>query len=162
MQDRIWINLANIKFKAIYTSKVSRRSYNVGNIYSFFLAVASASSVAAWAIWNKIPIAWAIIVAISQLLIIAKPYIPFVKNDRELADQSLLFDELYLSYEKLWFEYAKQNVNGDQFETELYRLREKEHEINVRFKHVVCPNFKGIIKLADEETNIFLQTHFKR
>lgn len=160
MRDRIWINLANIKFKAIYTGKVSRFSYNTGNFYSFFLAFASASSVAAWAIWNKFPIAWAIIVTISQLLIIAKPYLPFVKSDREFADQSLLFDELYLAYEKLWFEYAKHNMSENQIEKKFYSLREKELDINNRFKHIVCPKFKKIINAADEETNTYLQTHF--
>lgn len=160
MRDRIWNHLANIKFKAIYTGKVSRCSYNIGNFYSFFLAFASASSVAAWAIWEKLPVVWATIVGISQILIIAKPYIPFVKGDREFADQSLLFDELYLSYEKLWFEYAKHNVDEEQIEKKFYILREKELDINTRFKHVVCPKFKGLIHDADEETNNYLKTNF--
>ena len=160
MRDRIWTNLANIKFKATYTGKVSRRSYNIGNIYSFFLAFASASSVAAWALWEKIPLVWATIVVISQILVIAKPYLPFVKGDREFADQSLLFDELYLSYEKLWFEYAKHNVGEELIEKKFYILREKELDIHTRFKHIICPKFKKLIHEADKETNTYLQTHF--
>lgn len=158
MRDRIWSELANIKFKAIYTEKVWRRSYHTGNIYSFFLAFASASSVATWAIWEKFPVFWAIIVGISQVLILAKPYIPFTKGEREFSDQSLLFDDLYLSYEKLWYEYKKPNVDEDQIEKKYYILREKELDINTRFKNIVCPKFKSLIHEADNETNTYLQT----
>ena len=82
MRNRIWTNLANIKFKCIYTGKVSKRSYHIGNVYSIFLALASATSVTTWAIWDKFPLVWASIVAFSQILHIIKPHIPFVKNNR--------------------------------------------------------------------------------
>ncbi len=160
MQDRIWTNLANIKFKCIYTAKVSKRSYHAGNMYSIFLALASATSVATWAIWNKFPVVWASIVAISQVLHIAKPYIPFVKNDKEFIEQSLLFESLYLSYEKLWFDNRKEDVDENQIEERFYNLRQKEHDINTRFKHVVCPNFKRLIKSSDEEADKYLETNY--
>jgi len=153
--------LANIKFKCIYTAKVSKRSYHLGNFYSIFLALASASSVATWAIWAKYPYIWAIIVAISQGLHVAKPHIPYIKNDKEFIEQSLLFEALYLEYEKLWYENLKENAKPDEIEIIFYKLRQKEHEINTRFKHVVCPNFKKLIQISDVETNTFLKTNFK-
>lgn len=160
MQNRIWSNLANIKFKNIYTAKVSKCSYQVGNMYSLFLAFASATSVTTWAIWKELPILWASIVGFSQILHIAKPYIPFVKNDKEFIEQSLLFESLYLSYEKLWFDNLKENVDKNQIEEEFYILRQKEHDINTRFKHVVCPNIKRLIKSSDEETDKYLKTNY--
>ncbi len=160
MQDRIWNNIANIKFKSIYTGKVSRRAYHVGNAYSFILAFASASSVAAWAIWETFPVIWASIVTVSQVLHIAKPYIPFVKNDREFIEMSLLYESLYLSYEKMWFDYRKSDHNEEEIEKYFYILRKKEHEITKKFKHIVCPILKGLIKESDEETNSFLETNF--
>lgn len=161
MEDRIWTNLANIKFKCIYTAKVSTRSYHLGNFYSIFLALATASSVATWAIWSKFPYIWAAIVAISQVLHVVKPHIPYIKNDKEFIEQSLLFESLYLEYEKLWYENIKLSANADEIEKKFYELRQKEHEINIRFKHVVCPNFKGLIKQSDIETNNFLITNYK-
>ena len=161
MEDRIWTNLANIKFKCIYTSKVSTRSYHLGNFYSIFLAITSATSVATWAIWQIYPFVWASIVAISQVLHVVKPHIPFIKNDKEFIEQSLLFEALYLDYEKLWFDNFKVSRDNDEIEKQFYDLRRQEHDINTRFKHVVCPNFKNLIKSSDIETNNFLNSNYK-
>ena len=161
MQDRIWNNLANIKFKALYTAHVSRSAYNAGNAYSFFLAFASASSVSAWAIWDKYPIVWASIVAISQILHIAKPYVPFIKGDKELMEMSLQYEFLYLIYERLWFDYRKDDCDKEGIEELFYSYREKEHDINTRFKHIVCPEIKSLVSKADAETNKFLEANFK-
>jgi len=160
MQDRIWQNMADIKFKEIYTAKVARRAYHIGSIYSFFLSFASATSVAAWAVWSKFPVVWASIVAISQILHIAKPYILFIRNDREFIEMSLLYNSLYLSYEKLWFDYRKKNNEEEYIEKVFYTLRKKEHEINRRFKHIICPVLKGLMEKSDEETNHIFKTSF--
>ena len=161
MQDRIWNNIANVKFQSKYLDKVSRRSHNWGNGYSFFLAVTSGSSVTAWAIWEIFPLVWASIVGVSQILFIAKPFIPLIKNDREFIEMSLLYESLYLSYEKLWFDNEKDENNDERkIEKRFYNLRQKELEINTQFKHVVCPIFKGLMTEADNETNIFLESNF--
>ena len=81
MRDRLWYYLQNAKFKAGYLCELSKTASTWGNIYSFILALGSAGSVAAWAIWNEFPYVWASIVGISQILHVAKPYIPFLKND---------------------------------------------------------------------------------
>jgi hypothetical protein len=75
-------------------------------------------------------------------------------------EQSLLFELLYLSYEKLWFDNIKENVDKNQIEEEFYILRQKEHDINTRFKHVICPNFKHLIKSSDKETDQYLETNY--
>ena len=129
-------------------------------MYSIFLALASGASVATWAIWNNLPLVWASIVGLSQALHIAKPYIPFVKNDKEFIEQSLLFESLYLSYEKLWFDNRKEDVDENQIEERFYNLRQKEHDIKTRFKHVVCPNLKRLIKSSDEEADKYLEINY--
>jgi hypothetical protein len=160
MRNRIWNNLANIKFKSLYTAKISRRAYHCGNAYSIFLAFASASSVAAWAIWAKYPLVWALIVSVSQVFHIAKPYIPFLKCDREFTEMSLLHGALCLSYEKLWYDCNKEKFDQEKIEKDFYIFRERELEIDKRFKHVVCPIFNGLMKRSDEEANNFLRTNF--
>jgi hypothetical protein len=138
--------------------KVSRRFYKLGNFYSFFLAFASASSVAAWALWKSYPTVWAGIVAVSQVLHIAKPYIPFIKNDKEFMEMSLLYETLYILYEKLW--YGNENSNIDSIESKFYELRDQELDISQRYKHIICPEFNGLIKDSSKETAKELSLHF--
>jgi len=161
MRDRIWFNLQNAKFKSIYLAKVSKSTNRVGNLYSFFLAIASASSVAAWTIWQSVPSLWGAIVAISQFLHIAKPYIPYVKHDREYMEMSHQYDKLYLSYEKLWFKYVSSKLDSDKIEEQFYLLRGKEMEFNKRFQHIHCPEYKKTMQKSSEEAASELALTFK-
>lgn len=162
MRDRIWYNLQNSKFKCAYLTKVSNRAFIWGNAYSFFLAFTSASSVAAWTIWNNVPAIWGGIVALSQVLHIAKPYVPFFKHDRDFMEMAHIYDKLYLSYEKLWFKFEKEKIPENKAEKEFYSLRDKEMNMNNHFKHVYSPNFKGLVKQASEEVNSELSSTFMR
>jgi hypothetical protein len=160
MENRVWKGMANVKFRSIYTAKVSRRINYIGNGYSIFFSLASASSVATWAIWKEYPYLWATIVAISQVLHIAKPYLPFSKGARDFIEMSLLYEEIYLEYEKLWYDNIKENRNEAAIEKRLNELKQKEHGVDKRYKHIVCPEFKSLINKADNETNNFLTNSF--
>lgn len=160
MENRIWNGLANIKFRSIYTAKVSRRINYIGNGYSIFLSLASASSVATWAMWKELPYLWAAIVAISQVLHVVKPYLPFSKGSRDFIEMSLLYEEIYLEYECLWYDNIKQNRNESSIEKRLGVLKQKELGIDKRYKHIVCPVFKSLINESDAETNNFLTNNF--
>lgn len=107
MESRVWINLAGLKFRTIYTAKVSRRSYHIGNGYSIFLSLASATSVAAWAVWEAVPFSWATIIGISQVLHVIKPHLPYMKSDREFIEMYHLYESTYLEYEKIWYDNCK-------------------------------------------------------
>ena len=80
--------------------------------------------------------------------------------DKEFIEQSLLYESLYLSYEKLWFDNRKEGLDENLIEKTFYDLRQKEHDINTRYKHVVCPSFKRLIKSADEEVNNYLEQNY--
>ena len=160
MRNRLWDNLQNAKFKSAYLSKVSKRAYVWGNAYSFFLAFASASSVAAWTVWSDVPGIWATIVAISQLLHIAKPYFPFLKNDRDFYEMSFQYESLYLDYERLWFKYENGKITEDETENIFYKSRESEMEIINKFKHIHCPDFKNLANEVSNEVNAELARTF--
>jgi len=101
MRIRIWNQLANIRFKGLYTHRCSRRADTFGRAYSFFLAFVSTSSVAAWAIWTKAPGVWAAIVTVAQVLHIGKPYLPFMKHDKQFLEMSFEFEALYLQSRRM-------------------------------------------------------------
>ncbi|CAH8187650.1 conserved hypothetical protein [Vibrio aestuarianus] len=161
MRNRLWDNLQNTKFKSAYLSEVSKRSYYWGNAYSFILAFGSAGSVAAWAVWKDFPTVWAAVVAFSQFLHIAKPYLPFLKNERDFFEMGHQYEILYLSYEKLWFKYEKGQLSDDEVEKEYYRLRSVELNNSNRFKGIYCPTFiKLTNKVSDEISEELTRTFY--
>lgn len=161
IRKAIWNNLSNIKFKALYTNALSRKSRRVGNLYSFFLAFASASSVATWTFWSEFPILWAIIISIAQLMQVAKPYIPFLKNEREFMELSFEFDKLYLAYEELWYSIDQKQNEQDWINETFFRFRRGENSIEKKHKNVHCPKWNGLISKIQNETYNELSINFE-
>ncbi|NQT91335.1 MAG: hypothetical protein HQ559_01140 [Lentisphaerae bacterium] len=160
MRTRIWNNMSNIKFKAVYTGECSGRADLIGRTYSFFLSFASASSVAAWAFWESVPGLWASIVATAQALHLAKPYVPFMKHDKDFLEMSFEFEHLYLEYERFWVAYDDDRIPEEEAETKFYELREKGIEIEERHKQARCPRFKQLMAMADRDVKTALALNF--
>lgn len=76
-------------------------------------------------------------------------------------EMSLQYVLLSLTYERLWFDYRKDDCDEEAIEESFYSYREKEHDINTRFKHIVCPEIKSLVNKADTETNKFLEANFR-
>lgn len=163
MRTRVWNNLANVKFKALYTAQCSRWAYLGGNCYSFILAFASASSVATWAIWKLYPALWASIVGVAQLLHVAKPYVSFIGNDKDYLEMSFEFEGLYLEYERLWYDLENVRIESAQAEKQFYALRQKEIEIEKSHKHIGWwPRFEFLMQRIQRDTNTALALNFEQ
>lgn len=160
MRDRLWHSLQNAKFKAGYLCELSKKASTWGNVYSFILALGSAGSVAAWTVWDEIPYVWASIVGLSQILHVAKPYIPFLRYEKEYMELCFKYEFLFLKYEKLWFRNEKGAEDGDCLEKEFYDLRKDEMDFLNGLKHAHVPNFQGVIQEISQQTREELNNIF--
>lgn len=160
MRTQLWNNMANIKFKAIYLDECSRMADKVGRAYSLFLSFASASSVATWVVWEKMPLLWAAIVTIAQMFHLAKPYLLFMKNDKDFLEMSFEFESLYLEYERLWVAYDDGRLQGKEAEDRFYALREKEAGIEKAHKQLHCPRLNRLIIKAELQAKAALALNF--
>jgi len=160
MRTRIWNNLANIKFKALYTDACDKWASAAGRSYSFTLAFASATSVATWALWQQYPVLWAFIVGAAQVLHLAKPYVPYVGNEKDYLAMSFEFEGLYLEYERLWYDFENVKLKEPEVERRFYALREKEISIEKTHKNARCPSFEFLMRRAQQETDNVLALNF--
>jgi hypothetical protein len=159
MRENIWYSLVDVKFAALYLDECSRFAGVAGQFYSGFLALVASSSVTAWVIWDKHPGVWAVIVGVSQVLHVLRPYVPFFKRGRDYRDISIELESLYLEYERLWYRLAKGKIDSDKAERQLYTLREKELEIDRR-SGVQPPRFRWLCAKARTELDNKLQRFF--
>jgi|GEM_PF-1481635 len=149
IRTRLWNNLNNIKFKALYTCECSRLASLYGRLLSFGLAITAASSVATWALWKQHTTLWAVIIGVGQLLQLAIPHMPFLKNEREYLTMSFAFESLYLRYERLWYDLQDGTIDEINAKEQLNKLREEEVEIEK--EGVRCPKIKRWIDRIGEE-----------
>jgi len=160
MRGNIWYSLVDAKFKAIFLDECSRLASFTGQGYTIFLAIVASTSVGAWVVWSKYPAIWAIIVAISQLLHIIKPYIPFLKQGGIYRDMSNMFESLYLQYEKLWYKLEQGSMDYEKVGKDFYDLREEELEIEKRYT-VHPPRFQWLMRKSRKELDNALCRFFK-
>lgn len=161
MRDRIWNNLYNIKFKSLYTCECSKKAERYGRLYSLFIALTSAGSIATWTAWEKIPAVWAVIIAVSQVLHVAKPYFPFIKNDKEFLEMSYEFESLYIEFEKLWYSLEDGKITSDEADQKFYKLRDKETSIEKSHK-VHCPDSTKWKEKINKATDAAIALNFKQ
>jgi len=161
MRTRIWNNLANIRFKAFYCNHCSAFSGTFGRVYSFFLSFVSTGCIAAWAIWQQYPILWAIIVAIAQGLHVARPFIMFLKSEKEFLAMSFEYKHLYLSYERLWYDLENEVVTAERAEKKFYELRKKEIQIERTYQSTHTPEINFLMSKAQRDTDSELSLNFE-
>jgi len=161
MRTRLWNNLTNIRFKAFYCNRCSTLAGKYGRAYSFILSFASASCVAAWAIWKQYQNLWAIIVAFAQVLHIARPYITFLKSEKEFLAMSFEFKHLYLSYERLWYDFENGIITEEQANEKFYEFRKMEIEIEHTYQSTHTPEIKCLMSKAQCDTDGELSLNFE-
>ena len=84
-------------------------------------AVASSSSIAVWAVWQKLPLVWGAIIAISQVLDATKDFFPFAKEHKAASVHSMTLDYLFNDVQLEW----EDIFSGRYSDEEIMKLRHK-------------------------------------
>ncbi|HBR93309.1 MAG TPA: hypothetical protein DEA90_04005 [Opitutae bacterium] len=158
MRERFWKNLINTKFQAYYYIDLAWLIENGDRMINFIIGFVSSASIAAWALWDNIPWLWASIVVVSQIIIVAKPYLPFIKDVNTYIEYSYDLERLYLEYEGHWHQLEK--VDFDGAEEIFKKLRQSELAINEKFKKIQTPDLKILSSAARRKIDKFVEIQF--
>jgi len=161
MRGKIWTTLCNVKFKSFILSmlvdKFQKRERNI----NIFLAVASSTSIAAWAVWNVYPFLWSGIIALSQILTLIKPYIPYFKYVKELNEKLLRAENMNLELEKLWYKLDNKKISDDDAATDYFELKKQITEIfSFGDDNIFSADNNKMKDKANEKMKIFLRTEY--
>lgn len=110
--------MVQIKAWIFYLDIYAENSYKWDRRINMYGAIASSSSIAAWAIWKEWSYVWAVIIAISQVLTAIKQYLPFGRRLKYLQPFIEDMKLLYLKMEYDWYKVA----GGDLSESEINAL----------------------------------------
>ncbi len=161
MRNQIWGALCNQQFKsyclALLVKKYQRWDRNI----NVFLAIASSTSIAAWAIWKVTPIVWASIIAVSQVLTVVKPYFPYFKYVKEFNLKCIRLENINIEFERLWHKLQTKKITEDQADDMYFELRKQTSEILNFSDDTIFEVTPTIKKKANEQMKSFLQTNYE-
>lgn len=156
---QIWNNLCDIKFKALYSSAVAKRSAHLGTWYSIVLAIGTAGTVASWPLWQTYPIYWAVVLGIIQILQIIKPYVPYIGMEKQYLDTSYKLERLFLDFELLWKQFERDAIQIEETELRFKELRERGLDIQSEYS-LIIPEWKKLTERSNDKKEAFMEQNY--
>jgi hypothetical protein len=84
-QSRYWQEMYDLKSHSFYIEKYHQATEQMDRTINSCLAVASSSSIGAWALWKDYAYIWAFIIAASQVVTTLKPFLPYRASKRFIS-----------------------------------------------------------------------------
>jgi len=118
-QEQYWKELHQLKTHIGFVELQLERAEERDRFLKIVLAIASSSSIGAWAIWNHLSWVWASIIAFSQVITAVTPFLPY--KGRIKAYSALLseLEELMIQAEFRWHSISE----GDLAPSEINKVR---------------------------------------
>lgn len=153
--------MVQIKAWIFYLDIYEEDSYKWDKRINIFSAVASSTSIAAWAIWNQFSYVWSVIIAASQVLSAIKSFMPY--NNRIKAIIPFMEDLKFL-YNKIefnWFKVASGELAEEEINELLFTFKNEFTNIeNKNLKEEILLNNDSFKETADRRTDLYFQNNF--
>jgi len=156
MREKIWYLLVDAKTNEYFTELVLKKYQVVNLVINLIIVIFTSSSIISWAVWNKIPILWAIVVGLTQLLIVIMPIIGLPKYIKCYHSMNSLIKYVVLELEELWYKYENHEISEDDSSKLYFNLRKKIANIDSNSDDIIELNHFNILSKAESKTNHYL------
>ena len=151
--DLYWKQLGQLKTAAVCIRLYRNRLAHWVRGVELVKAIGSCGGIAGWVVWGDWPLAWAAIIAASQVLDATKHVFPFARQHRAASDLTVALELLCIDAEAEWegiFAGKVPNEGITERRARLARIQlEAEHK---HFPEGFAPNLK-LVELANREAN---------
>ena len=161
MQEKYWKYMVQIKAWIFYLDVYTEDSYRWDRIINIVVAIASSTSIAAWAIWQIYSFVWSIIIAISQVLTTIKGFLPYSKRLKMLVPFMEDLKFLYNKIEYNWFKVASGDLSEDEINELLYSFKDEFANIeNKNLKEETLLEKDNFREIADRKNDAYFANNF--
>ena len=133
-----------------YKSQAARTD----RILSIIIAIISSASVASWLIWQKWTFVWAAIIALSNILTILKPYLPYEKRVSAVSYMLPELKTLINDVEHYYNFIVSENINDADINNNIRIFKQKYTELESKFIEIA--NFPDNAYIA-EQANVLAE-----
>lgn len=158
MRDKYWAYYTGTKYELLYFYEYLNDSYKWLRALEAFLAVVSSSSVAAWAVWNELPLLWALLIAASQVMSAVKQYLPYSKRIQALNELLPRLDTVVNRIDHDWFQVDKGTLGEGQVNDLLFSYKKECTDLaNRHLTGVYFPEREDLRRAAQGKTECFFE-----
>lgn len=125
MRNKLWYSLVDCKTNEFYSAHVTRYYQWAEWIINSILVITTSSSVAAWVIWEEYYLIWGVVIGVSQLIMLLKPFLLFPKYIKAYSEKNISYQYLSWDLEKLWYNYEKGGLDDSQALLEFDKIKQR-------------------------------------
>lgn len=129
VQTQYWNELYELRSHAYYVELLLASSEKIDKRIKIFLAIASSSGIAGWAVWQSAEIVWASIIALSQVLTAIIPFLPYRSRIKQYSAVVTELEELLINAELRWHEYSSGDVSDSDINRARFEIRKQKNKI---------------------------------
>jgi len=158
----IWNQLQNSKFKEFYINLLLAKFQKRDRLINIFLVIVTSASISAWAIWqlDYLKWLWAGLVAISQVVLLIKPYLNYTRYTKELNEKYIIIQTINLQYERLWSNFKFERITIEQAHDKALDLKEDLTKGLNFSEDIIISEKKNLAEKAKKKLLIYLKTNY--
>ena len=150
-----------LKVHACYLELYLAKTENIDRWVNFSIAITSTGSLGMWAFLKEYDKVWAGIIVLSQLVAVAKGFLPYKLRVKALASCVHEYEEHMVWAEGTWFEVAE----GERTEQEITNLRTQLQKRTLKtmkecFPVSALPKNQGLLDEATSNANAYFSTFY--
>lgn len=162
MRERYWNFYFSIKHESFYYKHFQLLLSRINRGITAILALTTLSSIAAWDIWNKYRIIWAILICFSQVLQAIFPKLPY--NDLLISTRFMIssLDKLLLDIEYDWLSIDVHDLSDDKILASLKKHQRNYSDlVNQFYSGEYLPVIKYCEKKAERDCKNFFSVTYQ-
>ncbi|MBE6831685.1 MAG: hypothetical protein E7519_15915 [Ruminococcaceae bacterium] len=146
MRDKYWAMYTSIKHDEYYYESYQIRAKRINALINGFCLLLSVGSVASWGIWGKIPIFWALLIGMSQIVSTLKPLFPF---SNQIIATKYLLPELRSLLNDIDFDWNITHLLSDKEVLKLiYKYNKKFDKLELKY---INQDYFPFVKSCDDD-----------
>lgn len=162
MREAFWSVFYDLKYKQFYLETYRTHAERINNAILVLGAIASASTIAGWKIWEAHAFMWSIILAIAQIVQVVKPYMPYAKRLQGAQYALPEVRELLIEIEHAWNRCGVIHTCSDDEYNDLIQQYRKQYRAieNKYMSGFNLPIVETVQETAIEQRDSYFRRHY--
>lgn len=161
IQTQYWTEIYQLKMHIAFIELLLEKSERIDRSLKIVLAVASSSSIGAWAIWNTLSWIWGSVIAFSQVVTAINQFLPYRSRMKAYSSLLVELEELMIQAELKWHSISEGQLTEEDINRARFEIRgAKQKSLN---KHIqtTIPADPKLQKAAEQQATDYFNTFYK-
>ena len=160
VQSQYWTEIYQLKVHIAFIELLLERSERVDRSLKIALAVASSSSIGAWAVWNTLSWFWAGVIALSQVVTATNQYLPYRSRMKAYSSLLVELEELMILAEFRWHSISEGQLTEEEINKARFEIRgTKQKSLNKHIQTTIPTDMK-LQKIAEKSATDYFNRFY--